>query len=129
MKEQNSKLAYSISELSEMSSVGRSFLYEEITWGLDNNLTRKVSLADPLQIAMLKGLIAGPINLILGLVISLAAPTLSRVLLAGIVGFLGYGISLALFVVCPTRPRNSAHRCVFFHGAFHWQRGSGHRLG
>lgn len=30
MPEQSSKLAYSISELSEMSGVGRSFLYEEI---------------------------------------------------------------------------------------------------
>jgi drug/metabolite transporter (DMT)-like permease len=38
-----------------------------VSWGLDNNLTRKVSLADPMQIAMLKGLIAGPFNLILGL--------------------------------------------------------------
>jgi hypothetical protein len=33
MKEQSNKLAYSISELSEMSSVGRSFLYEEINAG------------------------------------------------------------------------------------------------
>src|SRR5882757_5337987 len=32
-----------------------------IAWGLDNNLTRKVSLADPLQIVELKGLIAGPV--------------------------------------------------------------------
>jgi drug/metabolite transporter (DMT)-like permease len=70
-----------------------------IAWGLDNNLTRKISLADPLQIAMLKGLIAGPFNLILGLGISLAAPSLSSIVLAGIVGFVGYGISLALFVV------------------------------
>ena len=31
-----------------------------VAWGLDNNLTRKVSLADPLQIVELKGLIAGP---------------------------------------------------------------------
>ena len=38
-----------------------------ISWGIDNNLTRKVSLADPLQIVMLKGLIAGPFNLALGL--------------------------------------------------------------
>ena len=37
-----------------------------IAWGLDNNLTRKVSLADPLQIVELKGLIAGPVNLALG---------------------------------------------------------------
>jgi len=46
-----------------------------VSWGLDNNLTRKVSLADPLQIAMLKGLIAGPFNLILGLSISHQIPT------------------------------------------------------
>jgi drug/metabolite transporter (DMT)-like permease len=38
-----------------------------IAWGLDNNLTRKVSLADPLQIVELKGLIAGPVNIALGL--------------------------------------------------------------
>ena len=70
-----------------------------VAWGLDNNLTRKVSLADPLQIAMLKGLIAGPFNLILGLSISREAPSLSGVLLSGVVGFVGYGVSLALFVV------------------------------
>ena len=70
-----------------------------VAWGLDNNLTRKVSLADPLQIAMLKGLIAGPLNLILGLSISREAPSLSGVLLSGVVGFVGYGVSLALFVV------------------------------
>jgi drug/metabolite transporter (DMT)-like permease len=68
-------------------------------WGLDNNMTRKVSLADPLQIAMLKGLIAGPFNLILGLGISREVPSLSGVLLSGVVGFVGYGVSLALFVV------------------------------
>jgi drug/metabolite transporter (DMT)-like permease len=70
-----------------------------VSWGLDNNLTRKVSLADPLQIAMLKGLIAGPFNLILGLSISHQIPTFSGILVTGVVGFLGYGVSLALFVV------------------------------
>ena len=38
-----------------------------IMWGLDNNLTRKVSLADPLQIVKLKGLFAGPVNVALEL--------------------------------------------------------------
>ena len=37
-----------------------------IAWGFDNNFTRKVSLADPLQVVELKGLIAGPVNLALG---------------------------------------------------------------
>jgi drug/metabolite transporter (DMT)-like permease len=69
-----------------------------VSWGLDNNLTRKISLADPLQIAMLKGLIAGPFNLILGLSVSHEPPSLSGILLTGVVGFLGYGVSVALFV-------------------------------
>jgi drug/metabolite transporter (DMT)-like permease len=70
-----------------------------IAWGLDNNLTRKVSLADPLQIVELKGLIAGPVNVALGLGAGAALPDLQSTLIAGVVGFLGYGVSLALFVL------------------------------
>ncbi len=69
-----------------------------LAWGLDNNLTRKVSLSDPLQIVEMKGLVAGPFNLVLGLLIGAAIPNLSTALIAGIVGFFGYGVSLALFV-------------------------------
>jgi drug/metabolite transporter (DMT)-like permease len=69
-----------------------------IAWGLDNNLTRKVSLADPLQIVEIKGLVAGPVNLLLGLSVGGNLPDLSPMLVAGFVGFVGYGISLALFV-------------------------------
>jgi hypothetical protein len=70
-----------------------------VAWGLDNNLTRKVSLADPLQIVELKGLIAGPVNLALGLLAGGSIPGLPALSLAGVVGFLGYGVSLALFVM------------------------------
>ena len=38
-----------------------------LAWALDNNLTRKVSLSDPMQITMLKGLVAGTINLAVAL--------------------------------------------------------------
>ena len=38
-----------------------------VSWGIDNNLTRKLSAADPLQIAMIKGLAAGAVNLALAL--------------------------------------------------------------
>lgn len=68
-------------------------------WGLDNNLTRKVSLADPLQIVELKGLIAGPVNVLLGLSAGGALPGAAAIAAAGIVGLLGYGASLALFVL------------------------------
>ena len=71
-----------------------------LAWGLDNNLTRKVSLADPLQIVEIKGLIAGPINLLIGLSAGGSLPaTFSAMLIAGLVGFIGYGVSLALFVL------------------------------
>ena len=69
-----------------------------VAWGLDNNLTRKVSLADPLQIVELKGLIAGPVNLVLGLWLGGGLPAVSPLVVAGVVGFLGYGVSLVLFV-------------------------------
>src|SRR5262249_52701255 len=34
-----------------------------LAWGIDNNLTRKLSASDPIQIAMAKGLVAGAVNL------------------------------------------------------------------
>jgi drug/metabolite transporter (DMT)-like permease len=37
-----------------------------ICWGIDNNLTRELSAADPIQIAMVKGIAAGVINTALG---------------------------------------------------------------
>jgi len=70
-----------------------------VAWGIDNNLTRKVSLADPLQIAQWKGLIAGPVNLLLGLWAGGSLPGPLAMLVGGLVGFLCYGVSLALFVV------------------------------
>lgn len=69
-----------------------------VAWGLDNNLTRKVSLADPLQIVEFKGLIAGPVNLLLGWIGGASLPGAGPMALAALVGFLGYGVSLALFV-------------------------------
>jgi drug/metabolite transporter (DMT)-like permease len=69
-----------------------------LAWGIDNNLTRKISSADPLQIAMIKGIIAGSVNLGLSLTVGAALPDLSDMVAVGIVGFLGYGVSLALFV-------------------------------
>lgn len=68
-------------------------------WALDNNLTRKVSLSDPLQVAMLKGLVAGGINFGLALLRGAPVPDAGIVIAAGLVGLLGYGFSLVLFVL------------------------------
>jgi drug/metabolite transporter (DMT)-like permease len=74
-----------------------------VAWGLDNNLTRKVSLSDPAQIAMWKGLIAGTVNLLLALVRDAPLPESGTILAAGLVGFAGYGVSIALFVLALRR--------------------------
>ena len=54
-----------------------------LAWGLDNNLTRKVSLGDASWIAMVKGLVAGTTNLALALVLGASWPALRVVLAAG----------------------------------------------
>jgi drug/metabolite transporter (DMT)-like permease len=84
-----------------------------VAWALDNNLTRKVSLADPLQIVELKGLIAGPFNLALGLLLGATMPRISIALIAGVVGLLGYGISLVLFVLA-LRGLGTARTSAYF---------------
>lgn len=68
-------------------------------WGIDNNLTRKISASDPVQIAMLKGLVAGAANLILALMLGASLPSVGISLMAGVIGLLGYGVSLVLFVM------------------------------
>ena len=70
-----------------------------LAWGLDNNLTRRVSLNDATWIASVKGLVAGGVNLALALALGAKLPTLPFVLGAAVVGFCAYGVSLALFVL------------------------------
>ncbi len=84
-----------------------------VMWGLDNNLTRKVSLADPLQIVQLKGLVAGPVNLAIGLWAGAALPGMSAALLAALVGFFGYGVSLVFFVAA-LRHLGTARTSAYF---------------
>jgi drug/metabolite transporter (DMT)-like permease len=69
-----------------------------LLWGLDNNLTSRISLADPFAIAMWKGLVAGGVNTAIGLALVPAAPGASW-LAALVVGALGYGASLVLYVL------------------------------
>jgi drug/metabolite transporter (DMT)-like permease len=67
-------------------------------WAIDNNLTRKVSAADPVQIAGIKGLVAGAVNLGIAFALGWTPPPVSTLLGGAMVGLFGYGVSLALFV-------------------------------
>ena len=70
-----------------------------LAWGIDNNLTRKVSLTDATWIAAVKGMAAGSVNLVLALSLGDRLPDWPTAALAMGVGLLAYGVSLVLFVV------------------------------
>jgi len=70
-----------------------------LAWAVDNNLTRKVSAADPMQIAMVKGLAAGIVNVTIALSLGAPLPGIAAFTGAGLLGFFSYGVSLTLFVL------------------------------
>jgi drug/metabolite transporter (DMT)-like permease len=84
-----------------------------LAWGIDNNLTRKLSGSDPVQIAAAKGLIAGTVNLVLAFAKGAAVPKLAALAVSAVVGLLGFGISLVLFVLA-LRHLGSARASAYF---------------
>lgn len=85
-------------------------------WALDNNLTRKVSANDALLIACIKGLAAASVNISIALFIGQSFPDMRGLAAAGGLGFLGYGVSLALFVVA-LRHLGAARTGAYFSSA------------
>jgi drug/metabolite transporter (DMT)-like permease len=70
-----------------------------LCWAIDNNLTQKVSAGDPVQITMLKGIVAGSVNTIIAFLLGATLPAVPRVFAALALGFLSYGVSLVFFVL------------------------------
>jgi drug/metabolite transporter (DMT)-like permease len=70
-----------------------------LAWGIDNNLTRKISAADPLVIVAWKGLVAGAVNTSIAFAQGTAAPGLVMALACGALGFFGIGVSLVFFIL------------------------------
>ena len=67
-------------------------------WALDNNLTARLSARDPVQVVRLKTLAAGAVNVALGLAVGQRMPAGKTLAFALLLGGLGYGASLVLFV-------------------------------
>jgi drug/metabolite transporter (DMT)-like permease len=70
-----------------------------LAWAIDNNLTRKVSINDAMLIACVKGVVAGSISIALALRLGAPIPAMATIVRAGLLGFVGYGLSLTLFVI------------------------------
>jgi drug/metabolite transporter (DMT)-like permease len=69
-----------------------------LAWAVDNNVTRRIAASDAVQIAACKGVVAGAVNLVIALAGGAALSGAGVLAAAAIVGVLGYGSSLVLFV-------------------------------
>ena len=87
-----------------------------LAWGIDNNLTRKLSSADPVVIAMAKGLAAGSVNMAAALAAGARLPSVPILAAAAILGFVAVGVSLVLFVLA-LRHLGSARTGAYFSSA------------
>jgi drug/metabolite transporter (DMT)-like permease len=85
-------------------------------WGVDNNLTRSLSRADPMQITAVKGLVAGTANLALALYTRASVPAAPTIAAAAVTGFFAYGVSLVLFVLA-LRNLGTARTAAYFSAA------------
>jgi drug/metabolite transporter (DMT)-like permease len=68
-------------------------------WAVDNTLTRRISGGDPVLITGVKGLVAGGVNISLAIFLGQAIPGVKALALSELIGFIGYGASLVLFVL------------------------------
>jgi len=82
-------------------------------WAVDNNLTRRLSAADPVQIAAIKGVVAGMINMALGLFAGASVPGVATLAGSALTGFLGYGVSVAFFILA-LRHLGTARTSAYF---------------
>jgi len=82
-------------------------------WGLDNNLTARVSRRNPVQITYIKALGAGTGNLALALAAGRSMPTVRVTAVALAIGFVCYGVSIVLDVYA-LRYIGPAREAAFF---------------
>lgn len=68
-------------------------------WALDNNFTRKISGRHPIQLVVVKSVVAGCVNISLAVFMGATWPSLPTMATTCVVGLLGYGFSLVSFVL------------------------------
>jgi len=80
-------------------SVGALFvLLACICWGFENNYTNKLSLKNPLEIVIIKGIGSGFASLIIAFIIKQYTLEIKYILITLLLGFLSYGLSVYLYI-------------------------------
>ena len=95
-------------------SIGALFvLGASLSWGLENNCTRMLSKGNPLHVVVIKGLGSGLGSLIIALVVNQASVVWYFVILALLLGFVSYGMSL-YFYISAQRQLGAARTSAFY---------------
>ena len=84
-----------------------------LAWGIDNNLSQRLSLRDPIQIATVKAIGASLPMLVLALLLGHSFPPVAIGLLLLLIGALGYGLSIWLDLLA-LRGLGAAREAVIF---------------
>ena len=94
-------LVLSLEDASSFSfSIGSVFVILAcVSWGFENNLTRLLSLKDPLQIVVLKGFGSGTGSLIIAWTLKQYSTDFLYMGLALLLGFVAYGLSIYCYIV------------------------------
>jgi drug/metabolite transporter (DMT)-like permease len=95
-----SSMILSVRDISSISfSYGSLFVIAAcLCWGLENNCTRMLSLKDPMQIVVVKGFGSGIGSLLISLVIKEYTTDAVYTLLALLLGFVAYGLSIFFYI-------------------------------
>ncbi len=96
-----SSILLSVENLRELSfSVGAVFaLLACVCWGFENNCTRMLSLKDPLQIVIIKGIGSGLGSLLIAVFTKSVSWDPLPILGALLLGFFAYGLSIYLYIL------------------------------
>lgn len=84
-----------------------------LAWAVDNNLSQRLALHDPVAIARVKSLVAGAVNVALALGVGERLPGGGAWIGALATGFLGYGVSIVLHLRA-MRDIGAARQAAFF---------------
>jgi drug/metabolite transporter (DMT)-like permease len=95
-------------------SIGSIFvLLAAISWGLENNFTRKLSYSDPLMVVVIKGVFSGLGSLIIAILTGHIVFHFIFILWTLLLGFVAYGLSI-FFYVTAQRELGAARTSAFY---------------
>ena len=89
-----------------------------VCWGLDNNFTALIDALTPQETTFAKGVIAGTVNSVIGIVTVGALPAAGVGLLSLAVGAVCYGGSIVLFITAAQRMGAARAQILFASGPF-----------